>query len=532
MVLLKDGLNLTDVAKQSAKGSIVLMIGQVLSTIILALGSIILARLLESANYGILTIAHIPISVMLLLGDLGVNSALVKYISQYRQEENPSEIKKIVKTGLMINALLNALLSILTFILSDFLSEKIFHDPQLNLLIKIGSLGLLAQALMSTCSSIFIAFYRMELHSLTNLTFSILKSMVSPILVIIGYGVFGATVGITISYIVAAILSLSIVWLIALRGLNGRADLKTFNTIIRYGYPLFFSNLTVGGLTQLFNFLMAIYVDAFMIGNYQAAVNFSVLIGFILTPITTVLFPLFSKFDAKKDDELGFVFQNTVKYSSILLVPATMGLIVLADPIVRIIYGETFRLTPFLLQLSIMNTIFVAVGNNAIPALFNSQGETKINFTSNLLYFAIGLPMGLILIPKFGAVGLLLTTLLASKPSLIYLIIRVKKNFGFSIDWESSLKIILSSGFAFIIVYTILRLLPIDDISSLIVGVGVFLSLYSILLPSMRAVELKDIQNLKSIMKGLGPLAPIFHAYFTLLSKFIRPSNKNPEKIK
>lgn len=529
MVLLKNKLNLADVAKQSAKGSVVLMIGQILSTVILALGSILLARLLESANYGIYTVAHIPISVMLLFGDLGVNSALVKYISQYRLEEKPGEVKRLVKAGLTMNALTNTLLSFLTFFLSDFLSETMFHEPRLNVLIKIGSLGLLSQALMTTCQSIFIAFDKMELHSLTNLTFSILKSIISPILVIVGYGVFGATVGSTLSYIVTTSICISIIWSLALRGSDGRLELEIFGKIIHFGYPLFLSNLISGGLTQLFNFLMAIYVEASLIGNYQAAVNFSVLIGFISTPITTVLFPLFSKFDAKKNNELGFVFQSAVKYSSILLVPATMGLIVLAEPIVRIIYGQTYQFTPFFLQLSIINTLFVSLGTNAIPALLNSQGKTKVNFMSNLLYFSLGLPLSLVLIPKFGVIGLLTISILASKPSLVYLILWVKRNFGFTINWRSSLKIFAASSLAFLIVYTILRLFPVSDILSLIVGVVVFLLVYSILLPSMRAIESRDIQNLKSIMKGLGPLAPLFNAYFNFLSKFIKTSNQDSE---
>ena len=489
-----------------------------------------MARLLGSANYGILTVANIPISVMLLFGELGVNSALVKYISQYRLEEKAGEVRKLVKTGLVINVLINTLLSFLTFFLSEFLSEKIFHEPQLNILIKIGSLSLLAQALMTSSLSIFIAFDRMEFHSLTNLTFSILKSVISPILVVVGYGVFGATVGSTLSYIVTASICLSVVWFLTLRGSDERLELETFKKIIHFGYPLFLSNLIVGGLAQLFNFLLAIYVEASVIGNYQAALNFSVLIGFILTPITTVLFPLFSKFDAKRDDELEFVFQGAVKYSSILLVPATMGLIVLAEPIVRVIYGGTYQLTPFFLQLSIINTLFVSLGSNAIPALLNSQGKTKVNFISNLLYFSLALPLSLVLIPKFGVIGLLSITILASKPSLIYLILWVRRNFGFTIEWRSSSKIFISSSLAFLIVYMILRIFPIPDILSLVIGIGVFLLAYSVLLPLMRAIESKDIQNLKGIIGSLGPLAPLSNTYFKFLSKLIRTSNQDSVK--
>ncbi len=47
--------------QHSARGSLILLIGQVLSTVLLAIGAIIVARLLGDFSYGVLTIASIPI---------------------------------------------------------------------------------------------------------------------------------------------------------------------------------------------------------------------------------------------------------------------------------------------------------------------------------------------------------------------------------------------------------------------------------------------------------------------------------------
>ena len=71
-----------------------------------------------------------------------------------------------------------------------------------------------------------------------------------------------------------------------------------------------------------------------MMGNYYAASYFSVLLTFVSIPISTALFPVFSKLKPEKEPDLvKTVFASSVKYTAVLLVPATMMLITLATPL-------------------------------------------------------------------------------------------------------------------------------------------------------------------------------------------------------
>ena len=511
--------------QHSARGSLILLIGQVLSTVLLAIGAIIVARLLGDFSYGVLTIASIPISMVMLLNDIGVNASLIRYIAQYRSEGRQGEISEMVRAGLILNSLVTGIPSLLTYLFSGSLASM-FHDPSIKILIEIGALGMLAQTTLTACQAIFIGFERMELHSLTVVAYALLKSTSTPILVIVGYGVFGATVAWSASFIIVAIVGIFIVSFMLMR----RRDLKKtvtassrpYKMILGYGIPLYLANLLSGGLTQLFNFMMAIYVEFSIVGNYQAALNFSVLLAFLSMPISTVLFPLFSKLDLEDGSPLGFVFQSSIKYSALILVPAAMGLIAVSDHIIRIIYGDSYQIAPFFLQLILVNILFVGLGSMSVGTLINSQGKTRISFIANLIYVCVGLPMGLYMIPTYGIVGLLLTSILASKPSLIYALWWIRKNFGFSVNWASSAKIYISSGLSFIIVYILLLLFSFGDWIDLILGVGVFFVIYSILLPSIGALDRYDIMNLRSIMKALGPLAPLFNMFLGIIARFTR----------
>lgn len=501
------------------------MFGQVASTILLAVGAIVVANLLGEINYGVVTVAFIPVSIAYLFVDLGVNAALVRYIAQCRFDKNDAELRAVMRIGLTVIILVGALISAVTFALSDFFASSMFKDPSLRLLIEIGAIGLFAQSVLTACQSIFIGFERMEFHSVTVIIFSILKSLVAPVLVLLGYGTFGAVMGSTISFIATAAIGFTVVGVVFMKDRVSNGDavspLQELKKMLNYGYPLFVSSLLVGGLGQFLNFLTAVYVDKSAMGNYQAASNFSVLISFFAMPIGTVLFPLFSKFDSK-DAQLGSVFQMSVKYASLILVPIAAALMVLSDQVVGFIYLDSYRFAALFLQLIVANSLFVGVGGISVTNILNGQGKTRINFVTNLTYLVIGLPMGVVLIPRFGVVGLLLTSFFATKPGLFYALWWIKKNFGFSLHWPSTMKIYLSVGLASLIVYLVVTLFKFGDLVTLIVGGGIMIVVYILLVTLTGAIVREDIQNLRNMIGAFGPVAPIFGLFLAIVERLIR----------
>jgi len=294
--------------------------------------------------------------------------------------------------------------------------------------------------------------------------------------------------------------------------------------LLDYGYPLFLSTLLSGALSRFYDFLMAVYVAASIVGNYQAALNFSVLIAFLTMPMATVLFPLFSKLDIKENHMLRLVFQNSVKYSALVAVPVTMALMVLSGKLVRIIYGNSYMSAPFFLRLYIVNFLFVGLGKIVAMNLLKGQGKTKVIFLMELIQLCMGLPLCLILIPRFGIFGLLLTAFIAAKPRLFFALWWIKRNFGFTLNWIASAKIFLSAGLASLATLLILASLDNGGLVELFLGGGLFLLIYSLLVPLMGVLDGSDIKNLRNIMSGLGPLTSISNFFLVIVERLMRRS--------
>ena len=130
---------------------------------------------------------------------------------------------------------------------------------------------------------------------------------------------------------------------------------------------------------------MAIFVtDNALIGNYSVALNFVVLITFFALPVTTMLFPAFSKLDAQKDKEtLRNVFQYSVKYATLIVVPVTVMVMALAQPAIGTIFENKYVQAPLYLALLSVIYLFSAVGSLCTVSLINGQGYTKYNLETN-----------------------------------------------------------------------------------------------------------------------------------------------------
>ena len=65
-----------------------MIIGQMASTAISALGAILVARLLGSTSFGVIAIAMIPVNIALMTLNNGISQAMINHIVEYRVKGN------------------------------------------------------------------------------------------------------------------------------------------------------------------------------------------------------------------------------------------------------------------------------------------------------------------------------------------------------------------------------------------------------------------------------------------------------------
>jgi O-antigen/teichoic acid export membrane protein len=515
-------------AKVSATGSFQLFVGVAASTIIMAVGTIILARLMLPEEYGLYSIALTPSYMIILFRDWGVNSAITKYIAHYRALKREEEIREIVKAGMVFEVATGIALSIFSFLIADLIASAIFNRPESAPLIALASVTIFSGSLLTASQSAFAGFERMELNSLTNICQAVVKSVISPLLVFLGYSALGAVLGYTISLIASALIGLVLLYFVLLRSLKTNSPQKTrlsktLRTMLSYGIPLSISSILSGFLSQFYAFLMIIYCNDAIIGNYRVVTQFATILTFFTVPISTVLFPAFSKVNTRNENGLlQTVFASSVKYTAMLLVPATMAMMVLSKPMIGTLFGEKWVYAPFFLTLYVINNLFVIFGSLSLGSMLAGLGETRTLMKLSLLTLVCGVPTAFVMTPTMGIVGLILASIVAGLPSMFLGLYWIWKRYKTKADMSSSLKILASSAIASSVTFLILNFVASVDWVRLVVGGIVFLATYLVATPILGAINKIDIYNLRVMFSGLGTVSKLLDVPLTTMEKLLR----------
>ena len=482
-------------AKVSAKGSFHLLWGLVVSTVISAVGTILIARLLAPSEYAIYSIALAVPSLIGIFRDWGVGSAIIKYGAQYKAEGKSDSVRSILIAALVFETITGIILFVLSFFISGFLAATVYNRPQISSLMQISSSVILTGAILATAQSTFTGIERMELNSLTLIVQSILKTALVAALVIIGMGAFGAVTGYAISSLLAATASLfllRVIYKLHAKSPEYKLDIiENIKTLLRYGLPLSGYIILGALLPQFYNILLPIYASDALIGNYYVASNFVVLISFFAVPITTVMFPAFSKLNAQNDSEtLKNVYKFSVKYAALLVVPVAFMVIALSEPAVLTLFGNKYIYAPLFLSLLALGYLATATGSLSNGNLINGQGQTKFMLKMSLLMAAIGFPLGLILVSHFGVIGLIVAANTAGIPCTIIELYWIYKKYGVTVDFRSSAKIILSSAIAAAATFSFVFFSGFNNILKLVLGALIFLSVLIITLSTTKTLTM------------------------------------------
>ena len=220
-----------EMGKSSATGSFYLLIGVALSTVVLAVGTLVLASMLPTSDVGLYGTALIPSTIISFFRDWGVNSALTQRIASLRAAGKESEIHDVIYSGVIFEIITGVVLSVICFAVAEPLAYILSPNNvgALTTYISIMSISVFAGALAAAAGGIFVGFERMKLNSLTQILQAFVKAALGPVLIIIGFGVLGAIYATMLSTLVGGAVAILLVYFVLFRPLSkckvGKCDI-------------------------------------------------------------------------------------------------------------------------------------------------------------------------------------------------------------------------------------------------------------------------------------------------------------------
>jgi O-antigen/teichoic acid export membrane protein len=517
--------NAVKIAEASARSGFFLVSGTSIATIILAVASIVVGRLLGSEQYGQYTLVLVVTQLLLLFTDLGVNQGIIKFATQMKLKGESERIKPLIRCGLIVKLITGLCLSLVLFVFADGFASIFLQRPALASYLQIAASIILFQAMYETAVSSFIGLDKTEYHAIATNIHAVSKAVFSILFVVLGLHVTGAILGYLLSFIIATAISIALLTLLLRK--TDTKDLDTpfrreVQSLIRYGAPLYLSLLLMGFMPLYQNVVLAFYTSDVAIGNFKAASNFATFLAVISAPIPLALLPAFTKFTSSATKHIQGFFQMANKYTTLLLIPLVLFIIVSSKEIMAFIYGSTYESAYLYLSLQSLIYFLAGFGSLTLSSLYNGLGETKTTLKMSLITFLSLIALSPLLTGFFGVPGIIVAYLVSNSLGVAYGSYVAKRRFQTAFAYRSIIKIyvvatvsclpvILLNGTAFPLVVKI--------------GGGLTASLvvYVTLLPLMKILSPSELHTLKDVtkrIKGLSTITrPLFQYQELLLHK-------------
>lgn len=233
--------------------------------------------------------------------------------------------------------------------------------------------------------------------------------------------------------------------------------------------------------------------------------------GIFIASITTIVYPILSKFISQKNTtEFNKTITMSINSIILLIIPMSIGAMILSEPIVKILF-ERGAFDSNATQMTSVALFFYSIGmigtalRDILAKIFYALQDTRTPMINGAIAMLLNIVLNVFLVKVMGIAGLALATSLSSITCVILLFLNLKKkNTGF--EWEKSVNVLLKSIMAAIIMaiitknvynYTgqILMYSKINEIIKVIVSISSGALTYALMIVILKVEEVKIILN-------------------------------------
>lgn len=402
--------------RKTATGSIIVVGARMISRVFDLITMLILARLLEPSDFGLVAIAASVVAILDATLDLPVNFALLR-LAEITDAQYDTAFTVSLLRGVLLTTVLAA---------ASVPIARAYHDTRLIFLIDILSLAPALRSLVSPRLAQYqkqMIFWRDPVIEFIGKIAAFACAVVVAVITHSYWALAAGTVSFTV---VMAIVSY------VLAPYRPRLSLSEWPIFVGFLGWISAGQVVNAANWQCERLLLGMLKSASQLGLFSTASDItSIPFLAMFGPISR---PLLGAFVHLRDhpEHLARSYQSAAKSVVAIGLPVVVGISLVADPIVRLILGTKWLGEVFLvhwLSLSLIPALF------AVPAysLIMAFGETKVFFRRNVLEFSIKFPLALYGVWYYGFAGLIVARLISELGVDIFSIMTVKRLIGLSV---------------------------------------------------------------------------------------------------
>lgn len=411
-----------------AKNVSVMMASQLTTWALSFVLAIFLPRYLGADLTGVVAIA----TSIWLMGQVfisfGMDTHLTKSVAR-----DPTLTVDLMLTSLLIRSLLFVLTSGVVALYSWIMG----YDATANWVLVIEGICFLFLAYSGAFSAVLVGLERMEFISIANIASKVILTGGSLLLIMLDAGLY---LVISVNIIAAIVLCVILLWAIQrLYPLRLQFRFAGIPTMFAQSWVYLISAFAMTVYQQIDKLFIAALVDTRTVGWYSTAMNLFGTMMFLPVVFGTVIFPSMARSYASGDSKLNLIAQRSFDLMFMLSVPVGLGLVVIGQPFVDLLYGPEFYQSGIILMLLGVVLIFTYL-NTILGQLLISVDRTGSWNIVMFVAIAVTLPLDLWLVPwthatyQNGALGGVLGFLITECGMVVTAIFLLPRN---TLGWSN-----------------------------------------------------------------------------------------------
>lgn len=404
--------------KSLSRNAIWLTIAEFLGKAIAFASSILITRYLSKEGFGQYSFVIAFGLIFGVLANFGFGAYTTREIAKNREGA-----EKIVGNLLSLKALLSVGVLVLLAITAQFIDRP---DHVIYGLYIVGFITVF-DALRSFVSSIFQAFEKMQYVTVVRVGERLLYVTLVILSIVFDYGIIALLVSLAASSFIFSVIGLLIVHY-RFAKLSFRFDSVFIRTILLSTFYFVINDVFITIFFKIDSVMLSFFKGDVFNAEYTAAYNLIYSSAVVIPAVlSAVLYPVLTRFyntDVKKFKEN---IPHILKYYIVISFPVIAFFMILAEPLLDIIYDGKYNDSVFVFQVLAVGVLFVFV-NFVLSTILNTIEKQKLVAFASFIAMVVNVSLNVLFIPQWGILGAGVATVITELLFMLGLYMFVEKN--------------------------------------------------------------------------------------------------------
>ncbi len=423
------------------KGSFVALVFKVLGIVTGYIFILLVSRNFGAEVMGILALSFTILQISSVIGSLGFDTALLRFVAEYSSQNRPDLVKEVYVRAIEIIVPFSLFLSVFLFFSTPYISKYVFHKENLGIYFQIVSFAILPMVLVCLNSESLRGLKKIkEYMFLQDVSIFLFSTIILVLMLFFLREKYVPLIAFTTSLFFVAFLSL-VVWLKKSRiNLVSHKNSLKFMDILDVSLPMLLASSLFLIMQWTDTIMLGMFRTETEVGVYSVVLKVAMLTSVGLFAINSIAAPKFAEFYSRGDMKgLGKIVQQSTKLIFWSSFPILLILFIFPSFILGTFGGE--------FKVGVLALIILTLGqfansiSGSVGYILQMTGKHKVFQNIMLTATIINIVLNAVLIPVYGING----AALASMTSMIYWnlasVVYIRANFNIMTLYIPLLKI-------------------------------------------------------------------------------------------